>query len=130
MVTQATLPGQHQMTEGDLQMGLEILDLVQVEPQCLLTAMEEDTSQRETVAMMSLVVKALQYDYVELKGNLHLLQYQALAGRPQKRMTHQPLPPSDHPSTTAMGPPTLAKTEGRLVQLRTPSPVWGLGGTY
>ena len=51
MVAQATLPGQHQLTEGDLQVGLEILDWAQVEPQCLLTAMEEDTSHRGTVKM-------------------------------------------------------------------------------
>ena len=48
VVVWATLPEQHQMMEGDLKVGLEILDLVQEEPQCLLTAMEEDTSQRGT----------------------------------------------------------------------------------
>ena len=102
------------MTEGDFQVGLEILDLVQVEPQCLLTAMEEDTSQRETVkmAMMQHLIKALQDDYVELKSNVHLLWYQAVAGTPQERKTHQPLPPSDHPSTTTMGPPPQLRLKG------------------
>ena len=51
VVVQAFLPGQHQVTEGDLQVGLGILDLVQVEPKCLLTAMEEDLSQRGTLKM-------------------------------------------------------------------------------
>ena len=43
--------------------------------------------------------------HVKLKGNLHLHQHQALAGRPQERKTHQPLTQSDHPSTTAMAMP-------------------------
>ena len=51
MVAWVTLPGQHHMTEGDLQVGVEILDLVQMDPQCLLTAMKEDTFQRRTAKM-------------------------------------------------------------------------------
>ena len=123
MVGWPTLPEQHQMTEGDLQVGLEILNLVQVEPWCLLTAMERDTSQRRTVkmAMMWQLVKALQDDYIKLKDNVHILWHQALAVRPHERKIHQPLPSSDHPSTTAVGHPTQAKAEGRLVPLRTPS---------
>ena len=39
------LPKQHQMTESNLQAGLEVLGLVHKEPQRLLMAMEEDLSQ-------------------------------------------------------------------------------------
>ena len=39
------------MMEGDLQLGVEILDMVQEEPWCLLAAMDEDTSQRGTAKM-------------------------------------------------------------------------------
>ena len=54
VVSQTTLQAQHQMMEGDLQTGMEILDLVQEEPQRLLMAIEEDLSQRGAVetAMM------------------------------------------------------------------------------
>ena len=51
VVAQTTLQGQHQMMEGDLQAGLEIQDLVQEEPWCLLNAMGEDASQRGTTKM-------------------------------------------------------------------------------
>ena len=44
MVNQATLPKQHQITERDLQTGLENPDLVWKEPQSLFMAMEEDPS--------------------------------------------------------------------------------------
>ena len=47
MVAQAAFLEQHQMTESDLQVGLEVLDLVQEEPQRLLMAMEEDPSHGE-----------------------------------------------------------------------------------
>ena len=43
----ASLPEQHQVIKGDLQMGLDILDLVWDESQSLLMAMEEDFCQTE-----------------------------------------------------------------------------------
>ena len=61
MVAWAALPKQHQMTERDLQTGLEILDLVQKEPQSILMVMEEDPPWRGAAetAMMQQLVKAL-----------------------------------------------------------------------
>ena len=90
VVAWATLPGQHQMIEGDLWAGLEILDLVQIDLWCLLTVMKEDTSQMGTVTMIMVqqLVKVLHDNYVKVKGNLHLLQHQASDGRPQEK-THQ-----------------------------------------
>ena len=104
LVTWATLPGQHQMTEGDLQVGVEILDLVQREPQCLLKAMEEDTSQRGTAKMATVqqLVKALEDDHVELKGNLHLLQHQAqLVDHRRRRLSNHCLPSQGQKETSA-----------------------------
>ena len=51
-------PEQHQMTENNLQAGLEVLGLVYEEPERLLMAMEEDPSQwgaPETAIMWQLV---------------------------------------------------------------------------
>ena len=94
------------MTEGDLQVGVGILDLVQVEPQYLIMAMEEDTSESETAKMATVWqhFKALEDNYMKLKDNLHLIWCQASVGGPQERKTQQSLSPPDPPSTTTMGP--------------------------
>ena len=71
MVTLAALPEWHQMTESNLQVGLETLDLAWEEPQRLVHAIEEDPSQRGAAktAMMQHLVKVLEDDYTELKGS-------------------------------------------------------------
>ena len=46
IVTQATLPEQHQITDSNLQAGLEVPGLVYKEPWRLLTAKEEDPFQQ------------------------------------------------------------------------------------
>ena len=125
--------------EGDLQVRLEIMDLIQADQWCLLMAMEEDTSHRGTVEMAFIwqLVKALQDDYIKLRGNLHLLQHQTSDGRPQERKTHKALPQPDlgqkiNTTTTVMEPPIPAEKEGRPTSLRTPSlgePFWLGTGT-
>ena len=107
-------PRTTQMMGRDLQMGLKILDMVQEELQCLLMAMEEDTSQRETARMTTVwqLVRALENDYIKLKSNLYLLQYQALTARSQEMEAHQPDYLFDHPFTTAVGPPPQPGLKG------------------
>ena len=106
---------QLQMNETDLQMGLEILDPVQKEPQSLLMAIEEDPSQRGATktAMMQQLGKALEDDYIKLKSNLCLLGCQTSTGRACRREAHQSVSPPN------MGPAASALIKGRLPSLRT-----------
>ena len=74
-VAWTAFPEQHQVTEGNIKAGLQVLGLVYIELQRLLMAREENPSQWEApeTALTGKLVKALEDDYTELKGSQYLL---------------------------------------------------------